>query len=172
MTQNIKILFSYSTTCSHCFDFLPIYIKALRILKNNSMKIDNIKISDIINYNFHTGNFKNIEMDDIDDSNNYYKNNYGDIINSIESVPTIYILDSKNNIISEVIHLSHDPEKINDNKEKYALEFINNIKNNVIQKNGGSFQNNYEENNYEENNYQEKYLKYKIKYLKLKNAFK
>jgi len=161
MSDKIKIILARANWCGHCKDFEPIYDLSQIFYKNNKF---------LKEYNI---NFENYDMADNDIKNKFMLNHFN-AMDQIEGYPTILIniKNKENNKYYNIQHTVRD-YKISNNKEQIenaALRFLDNISNKIKSLNsdnkilytqtGGKNQNEL---------YKKKYLKYKSKYLNLKN---
>ena len=178
MSQKINVILAWAHWCHFCNDFKPIYVMAKEIYKK-SKEIDNYDI-EFEDYNLAEDDIKNI-----------FKLNHFEIQDKITGYPTIFIniknTEKKNNEYLQIEQtIINENEKKNNKKQLYevaAKKFITNIINALkninsdnrvlITQQGGNINNNESKRNFlNEELYKKKYLKYKSKYLELKNSVK
>ena len=172
MLEKIIVIFARANWCGHCKHFEPIYEKSIENYKNNKY----LKDFDI--------EFENYDMADENRKNSFMLSHFT-ALDKVEGYPTILInkkTKSKNiYIVTAHTHIDRNDndEKNDDEAEKNdaADRFLNNISNSLKSLNSdnkilytmsGGAMINYQTSLTEEL-YRKKYLKYKSKYIELKN---
>ena len=170
MSHQINIILAKASWCPHCVDFTPIYELAKERI-NSKQQLDNCKIT-----------FDSYELDKENQASEFKQKHPG-LIDFLEGYPTVYfrmneLNNESNKIKTEFIN--HATAKGQDEKalESAADEFIDNIVNKYksilsgnkelhmrVQKGGMTDY----MTSMSEVEYRNKYLKYKSKYLALKN---
>lgn len=168
MSHEITIILAKTSWCPHCVNFTPIYELAEQKIKPNN-ELDGCKIK-----------FASFELDNSSEKDRFTKE-YPGLIDFLEGYPTVYFQmnesNSKTRPKTEFINHTLSREEGKQGLDKAVKEFIQNIINkyksiksgkeeHITVQNGGM--SNYITSN-EDNNYRIKYLKYKSKYLELKN---
>ena len=170
MSHQINIILAKASWCPHCVDFTPIYELAKEKIK--SKQLDNCKI-----------HFDSYELDK-DNQASEFKQKYPGLIDFLEGYPTVYFRMSEiennkpNKVKTEFINHAVAKEQNEKSLHNAAEEFIDNIVNKYksilsgnkelhvrVQK-GGMINN---MTSIQEVQFRNKYLKYKSKYLSLKN---
>jgi len=163
MSGEITIIYANTSWCPHCMDFTPIYKLAKKAIND----LDGCPIK-----------FLSYALDNENEKQLFIQTHPG-LIDFLEGYPTVYFqyLKGGDTVKTEFIKHTIAKEKDDKGNKKAADEFIENITNKYksmksgrvdivkVQK-GGMI--NYK-TNMDEVNYRNKYLKYKSKYLELKN---
>ncbi len=182
MEDNLHIILAKANWCGHCKNFEPIYTMAEQIYKDNKF---------LKNYNIE---FEQYDMADDDGKNKFMLNHLG-AIDKIKGYPTVMInirnLRDKKNEYYEISHSERDFNKKTEQEQilSGSNNFLTNIENllKTIESDGkiqyvqaggkiqcvqaGGFTNDKVSHSSIENEiYRKKYLKYKSKYIELKNT--
>ena len=181
MTQKISIILARANWCPHCQHFEPIFENAKLLCKTH----DYLKDFEI--------KFEDYDLANDDVKNTFILNHYN-IKDKIQGYPTVFVnlknKTSKQNDYFTIEHTAIDDNNLDESKqiEKAAMNFLLNITNGLksfnsenkvlfVHKGGKNFK---EVNNCviggslidlkNKDIYKEKYLKYKSKYMNLKNS--
>ena len=169
MSQGITIILAKASWCPHCIDFTPIYELAMNKI-NPEKQLEGTNI-----------NFVSFELDKEIEKTRFI-NEYPGLIDFLEGYPTVYFQLSGDNGRPKTEFINHTVSREQGNKglEKAAEEFIENIvnkyksiksgKKEIVRVQKGGMHNFI--TSLEEEEYRNKYLKYKSKYLGLKNTKK
>jgi len=137
--KDFKVILSKVEWCGHCKDFLPVFNKSKNLVKNNNM-------------------FKNVNMDfevyDMEEDKGIFETKYSELVDKVEGYPTVFLAQIKNDKLSKTVEIGHAKET-----QEFIKLLEDAYKNFSGQK--GGFE--------EEELYKQKYLKYKNKYILLKN---
>lgn len=175
MSKEFLVILAKANWCSHCQQFEPIFQEAEKQYKSNKY----LKKYDI--------KFKDYDMATKEGKNNFAISHLG-ALNMVDAYPTVIVgvhdKEKKNTKYYTVSHTVED-NKNNDNdsnpKKEASERFLNNINNliksinsdgKVVYMQTGGFNDKSFSNHQtlaEDSIYREKYLKYKTKYMKLKN---
>ncbi len=161
MTEKIGIILTRASWCPHCINFEPIYLLA----QNECKKHNYLK------------NFE-ISFEDYDLANNDVKNtfllNHNELNNKIQGYPSVFInLKNKTSKTNKYFPIDHTVinDKIDKSKQQLdaAQNFLENITNSLKSLNTEN-KVLYMQKGGDDNIMKKKYLKYKLKYLQLKNT--
>lgn len=180
MEDEIHIILAKANWCGHCKNFEPIYTMAEKIYKDNKF---------LKNYNIE---FEQYDMAD-DDGKNKFMLNHLNAIDKIKGYPTVMInirnLSDKKNEYHEISHSERDFNKRDEQEQilSGSNNFLTNIENllkslesdgkvQYVQAGGSGSNSGYTNNTVshstlENEMYRKKYLKYKSKYIELKNTY-
>lgn len=169
MSHNITVILAKASWCPHCVDFTPIYKLAKEKIKPKD--IDNCQI-----------NFVSFELDKNGEKERFQQE-YPGLIDFLEGYPTVYfqMTEKNGNSRPKTEFISHTTAK-QGGVEQAVQEFVKNIINKyksiksdnkveytTVQKGGQYRKMASNMTSMEEVEYRNKYLKYKSKYLELKN---
>ena len=170
MSKEIQIILARANWCGHCQDFEPIYEETTKN-HNGDKFLNKYKIS-----------FKNYDLATNDDKTNFTINHV-DAVNMVEGYPSVLVnvidKEKKNNKYYTISHTVID-ENIKDKTEqkqeasnRFLVNVTNLIKsiesdNKILYMQTGGVMIKYQTSSNDEI-YRNKYLKYKSKYLELKN---
>lgn len=166
MSKEISVILAKTSWCPHCTSFSPIYELAAEKMKNH----DDMKVK-----------YSSYELDKSNNKQLFMSEHPG-LFDHVDGYPTVFIEtldDNKKRVITTVPHSVAKTQR----KEDMHIatdEFINNIKNSYKSlmsehkeyrsvQSGGSNLNNKTTLNQEI--YRNKYIKYKQKYINLKNLY-
>lgn len=176
MSHNINIILAKASWCPHCVDFTPIFELAKQKIKPED--IDNCSIK-LLSYELDKPNVKQ-----------QFQQKHPGLLDFLEGYPTVYFQMTENNGNSrpktEYVNHTMTKDRGQQGIEKAAQEFVQNIINKyksiksgnkveyvTVQKRGQKGGQLEDIRNHmtsmEEVGYRNKYLKYKSKYLELKN---
>lgn len=170
MSKKVTVILAKAGWCGHCKDFEPIFEET----KNNFKEEKNL--------NDHDVNFLEYDLA-TDDGKTNFAISHTNALKMVEGYPTVLVnIYDKNNKNNKYYTIDHTivKENIKDDSEKNkeaSKRFLTNISNLIksidsgnkvlyLQK-GGDIQN--YKTSLDEEIYRKKYLKYKSKYLELKN---
>ncbi len=167
MPVEIRIVLAKASWCPHCTDFTPIFEKAKDKI-NSKKQLGGVKIYLV-----------SFELDN-DNEKDRFINEYPGLIDFLEGYPTVYFQLKSDNGRPKTEFINHtiSREQNDEGIEKAAEEFIENIvnkyesiksgKKEIVRVQKGGMRNFI--TSLEEEEYRNKYLKYKRKYLGLKNT--
>ena len=168
MSHQINIILAKASWCPHCVDFTPIFESAQQKLKPS--QIDGCLVK-----------FVSFELDKANEKNRFQQE-YPGLIDFLEGYPTVYFQmtekDGKSRPKTEFVNHTISREQGKQGIEKAAQEFVQNIINKYKSIKSGNKEeyttvqrggNTKAMTSMNEVEYRNKYLKYKTKYLELKN---
>lgn len=170
MSKKITVILARAGWCGHCKDFEPIFEETRNNYKDEKY------------LNKHNINFVDYDLA-TDDGKNNFTINHLDALKMVEGYPTVlvnvYEKDNKNNKYYTIDHtivnqnIKDDSEKNKEASKRFLVNISNLIKsldsdNKVLYLQTGGGMSKYQTSSQEEI-YRKKYLKYKSKYLELKN---
>jgi thiol-disulfide isomerase/thioredoxin len=149
MENKVKVILAKASWCPHCTHFMPVFEKSTEDYGEK--------------YEFSYYDFAD---DAASPNKSNFENDHGELTNSIEGYPTVFVKINKS-------HIQVNPTLIRNNNINKAVEdFIKNIEDGrkTIMSGGKLEHINLEGGFIEKNNiFKNKYMKYKEKYYKLKN---
>lgn len=172
--EEVKVILAKASWCGHCTRFSPIFDKAKEIYDADELNSENRYLKK------YKIDFKPYDLADTSDSNSFNLVHFP-AVEKVKGYPTILVkinIDGKNDyhevnrsLVNESSNESED-ELTKEAAHKFLTNIVNLIKSlksdkkKLFVQTGGSII--YEKTSLVEKEYRDKYLKYKMKYLKLK----